>query len=141
VVIDFECALWLAVANVFSSASIQGCVFHWTQAIWRKVQGLGLSTAFHKDDATHKYIKRLMALPFLPHEHIAQMFEQLRALATTPVLQALVNYINDTWINSTVWSPQNWSVFRKSVRTNNDVEGWHHRLNHNARRATLPFYM
>ena len=128
-------------ANVFPNASIQGSVFHWTQAIWQKVEGLGLSTAYHEDDATHKYIKRLTALPFLPHEHIAQMFEQLAALATSPVLQALVNYINDTWINSAVWSPENWSIFRKSVRTNNDVEGWHQRLNHNARRATLPLYL
>ena len=69
------------------------------------------------------------------------MFEQLAALATSPVLQALVNYINNTWINSAVWSPENWSIFRKSVRTNNDVEGWHQRLNHNARRATLPLYL
>ncbi|XP_028408207.1 uncharacterized protein LOC114530782 [Dendronephthya gigantea] len=141
VVIDFEHALWQAVAKVFPGASVQGCVFHWTQAIWRKVQGLGLTTAYNEDDSTHKYIRRLMALPFLPHEHISQMFEQLKALATTPVLQALVAYISDTWINSTVWSPENWSIFKKSVRTNNDVEGWHHRLNHNARRGSLPFYL
>ena len=82
-----------------------------------------------------------MALPFLPHEHIRHMFQQLKDLATTPVLQSLVNYINDTWINSTVWSPENWSVFKKSVRTNNDVEGWHHRLNRHARRASLPVYL
>ena len=82
-----------------------------------------------------------MALPFLPHEYIRHMFQQLKDLATTPVLQSLVNYINDTWINSTVWSPENWSVFKKSVRTNNDVEGWHHRLNNNARRASLPVYL
>ena len=128
VVIDFESALWQAVAKVFPSATVQGCVFHWTQAIWRKVQRLGLSTAFHEDDASHKYIKRLMALLFLPHEHIGQMFAQLRALATTAVLQDLVAYINETWINSTARSLKNWSVFKKSVRTNNDVEGWHHRL-------------
>lgn len=80
VVVDFECELWQAV-----NAKIQGCTFHWTQAVWRKVQGLELSTAFHEDDATHKFIKRLMALPFLPHEYIRHMFQQLNDLATTPV--------------------------------------------------------
>ena len=141
VVVDFECALWKAVEKVFSSAKIQGCVFHWTQAIWRKVQGLGLSTAYQEDHATHKYIKRLMTLPFLPHEHITLMFQQLKDLATTPALQSLVNYIQDTWIDSTVGSPKKWSIFKKSVRTNNDVEGWHHLLNHHARRAKLPLYL
>jgi len=24
---------------------------------------------------------------------------------------------------------ENWSVYRRVIRTNNDVEGWHHRLN------------
>jgi hypothetical protein len=33
-----------------------------------------------------------------------------------------------------------WSVFMLSVRTNNDCEGWHRRLNVQARRGTLPFY-
>ena len=30
-------------------------VFHWTQAVWQKVQSPGLST-FYDDNATHKYI-------------------------------------------------------------------------------------
>ena len=29
----------------------------------------------------------------------------------------------------------------QAVRTNNDVEGWHRRLNVQARRGSLPFYM
>jgi len=33
------------------------------------------------------------------------------------------------WISSTTWPPTTWSVFRQPVRTNNDVEGWHCRLN------------
>ena len=87
VVVDFECELCQAVKKVFPDAKIQGCAFHWTQAVL-KVQGLELSTAFHEDDATHKFIKRLMASPFLPHEHILHirhMFQQLNDLATTPV--------------------------------------------------------
>jgi hypothetical protein len=31
-----------------SLKSIQGCVFHWTQAIWRKVQAVGLTTPYQK---------------------------------------------------------------------------------------------
>ncbi|XP_063447222.1 uncharacterized protein LOC134726731 [Mytilus trossulus] len=41
-VADFESGLWRALTSVFDDPVIQGCVFHWTQAIWRKTQELGL---------------------------------------------------------------------------------------------------
>jgi len=37
--------------------------------------------------------------------------------------------------------PGDWSVFQQTIRTNNDVEGWHYRTNHRGKRAKLPFYM
>ncbi|XP_028408197.1 uncharacterized protein LOC114530772 [Dendronephthya gigantea] len=39
VVIDFEHALWQAVAKVFPGASVQGCVFHWTKQFGGKYKG------------------------------------------------------------------------------------------------------
>jgi len=45
-----------------------------------------------------------------------------------------------TWVESTVWPPSMWSVFRQPVRTNNDVEGWHCRLNVKANRGRLNLY-
>ena len=35
-----------------------------------------------------------------------------------------------------------WSVFKEAVRTNNDIEGWHHGLNRRAEGKTqLPLYL
>ena len=142
VTVNFEWAIWRAFSKVMSNIEVKGCAFHWTQAVWRKVQGLGLQTVYTNDKATNSYVRRLMALPFLPHETILAMFEKLAAEATTPVLQQLVMYIRSTWIESEVWSPCSWSVFMFSIRTNNDIEGWHHGLHRRAAgRCGLPLYV
>ena len=46
VVIDFESAIWGALRQVLPSVVIMGCVFHWTQALWHKIQALGLQAAY-----------------------------------------------------------------------------------------------
>lgn len=35
-VIDFESVLWRAIQDQFPGFTIQGCVFHWAQAVYRK---------------------------------------------------------------------------------------------------------
>ena len=52
----------------------------------------------------------------------------------------LLEYVESTWLQSTVWSLADISLFMRSVRTNNDVEGWYHRLNARTGRANLPLY-
>lgn len=38
ITLDFEQATWAALREVFPDAKLHGCVFHWTQALWRKVR-------------------------------------------------------------------------------------------------------
>ena len=56
ITIDFEAVMWCAIPLVFPGVTILGCYFHWAQAVWRKVQELGLQVAFNNDNNTHKYI-------------------------------------------------------------------------------------
>ena len=88
--------------------------------IWRKVQELGLQVAYNSDDKTHKYIKKLLALPYLPAEHINTVFIALQEKAVTEPLQELTTYISNTWLNSSIWPITSWSVFGRYTRTNND---------------------
>ena len=39
VTLDFERAVWAALRDVIPHAKLHGCVFHWTQALWREVSG------------------------------------------------------------------------------------------------------
>ncbi|XP_073258751.1 uncharacterized protein [Porites lutea] len=128
--------------SVLPAVQLQGCVFHWTQALWRKVQELGLQTAYSNDEATNRFIRKLMALPFLPHYEIRPMFVRLSVQAQTQPLRNLTDYIQEQWIESTIFTPKDWSVFKQPIRTNNDIEGWHSALNRRAGgQCRLQFYL
>ena len=140
--VDFEEATWRAVQEVFPDLQIRGCNFHWAQAVWRKVQELGLVVAFRNDEGTHSLVKKLLALPYLPAEHIPVVFQGLQARSTTEGLGELTQYIQNTWIESRcLWAPRVWSHYMQSIRTNNDLEGWHRRINSKANGHSQSFYL
>lgn len=41
-VADFEAGIWQGIREVFDEPDIQGCAFHFGQAVWRKAQECGL---------------------------------------------------------------------------------------------------
>ena len=121
--------------------TIHGCGFHWAQAMWRQVQVHGLQIAYRQDCGTHRFIRKLLALPYLPCEDITTAFDELiSSTALTPNLITLV-YIRNQWITSTTFPTASRSVYKRNVRTNNDMEGWHNRLNSQAGKSQLPFYV
>ena len=83
-----------------------------------------------------------MALPFLPPEQIEETFHHLDRRAGTAPLLALMDFIWRQWIRNPVFPVPNWSVFMLTVRTNNDLERWHNRLNARVcRTGRVPFYL
>ncbi len=99
-----------------------------------------LQNSYSNDAPTYKLCRKLMALPFLPADDITTQFNILWETAAG-TLADLFSYVETTWINARLWTPSTWSVFGRSIRTNNDVEGWHRRLNHSAKKGHLPFYL
>ena len=107
-----------------------------------QVQELGLQTAYSGNDTVYRYIRKLMALPFLPHHEIRQMFMRLSVQAETQPLRNLTGYIQEQWIDDATFHPRDWSVFQLPIRTNNDIEGWHSALNRRAGgKSKLQFYL
>ena len=137
VVMDFEAAVWNTFWDMLPNVARKGCHFHWTQAIWRKVQDLGFAVLYTSEWFVQNSFRRLMCLPFLPHEHITLLFTNMILLDTPtspmlPLLRQLLNYIQTNRTDS--------NIFSHAVRTNNDWEGWLRRLNAKIRRHHLPFY-
>ncbi|XP_066269846.1 uncharacterized protein [Branchiostoma lanceolatum] len=78
---DYEKAMWSAMSQVLPDVTKTGCMFHWAQCVWRKIQDAGLQTAYPQKAAVHKYLKKIMSLPFLPAEdlEIPAEWERMRA--------------------------------------------------------------
>ena len=141
VILDFEVAAWNAFQESIPGVKISGCSFHWGQTVWRIVQHVDLQGAYNGDVGTQKLIRKLLSLPYLPAASIAEAFYKLKEKCTTPLLSELADYIDRTWINSTTWPTATWSVYLRAVRTNNDCEGWHNRLNVQAQKGNLNMYL
>lgn len=136
-------ALWQALRKALPATRLRGCVFHWAQAVWRKVQALGLSPIYAEKGTVFRCVRSMLALPFLPADLIPQAFQNLsrqNCVRNSANLMILFQYVERTWLNSQVFRCVDWSVHKQPVRTNNDVEGWHNRLNMKARGGSLALY-
>ena len=52
----FTTGAWAAIRHVFPEVEVKGCVFHWSQSVWRHVQGLGLAPAYMEKRDVWEYI-------------------------------------------------------------------------------------
>nr|XP_054765712.1 uncharacterized protein LOC129272618 [Lytechinus pictus] len=101
--------------------------FHWKQSVYRKIQALGLAPMYTRDEEKRLLLQQLMALPFLPVGEVVPEFRRLR-------LQ------KSTWITNPTWPVRVWSTYGKAIRTNNDAEGYNHRLNRRAGGKSMGVY-
>ncbi|KAJ8299089.1 hypothetical protein KUTeg_023149 [Tegillarca granosa] len=141
---DFEAAIWKSLRETIPGIVIRGCNFHWTQAVWRQVQNLGLQTHYCEKVSVYKFVRLLMALPFIPVEHVQPTFQQISQRAqdsNSDVLLRLIRYFENRYVANPKLPIAAWNIFMCAIRTNNDCEGWHRRLNSVARNGSPPFYV
>lgn len=136
VMLDFENAIRNALHIVFPYAAIQGCLFHLSQAIYRKIQSVGLQVQYQNDTGLCLTIRSLAALAFVPVNDIVEAFEAV-AVIIPLAAQPVVDYFEDTYIGrqhsggrrEPMFSHTMWNVRERLInnlpRTNNSIEGWH----------------
>ena len=129
---DWERGARNAVKTRFPGILLRGCHFHYSQSVWRKIQRLGLSNAYHSNSEFKTAVRCFMALPFLPEDQIRPIYNHLNLedVILNPEnmnnFTIFKNYIRKHWINGI---PSNeLSVFNCRFRTNNGEENYHGRL-------------
>ena len=58
---DFEAALWQSVRGVMPHVRLVGCLFHYTQALYRQIQALGLQQSVMEVYREEKSVRRVRA--------------------------------------------------------------------------------
>ena len=135
---DFELAAIQAASQLHPNAKIKGCFFHFTQCVWRKVQDIGLSGEYNKNQPqVVKFVRRMAGLPMLKPDDVVPAFhsaillinnvEEENSERIQDKLNQLKDYMFNTWIKADARFPVClWTRYEVSgPRTNNHLEGYH----------------
>ncbi|KAK8389782.1 hypothetical protein O3P69_009049 [Scylla paramamosain] len=64
----------------------------------------GLQSPYTNDGDMHKYLRKLLSLPYVPAENIEELFIRFYRKANgSPQLLQLLDYVKTTWITSSIW--------------------------------------
>lgn len=140
---DFEMAAIQAARVSFPMADIKGCFFHFTQAVWRKVQDVGLVVAYKESPEIKTFVRRLAVLPLVPLQKIDDVWLDLHGMAPAevPGVTELCDYMVNTWVDDVrprfrreLWNHYQ-TLEQEGTRTNNHLESFHAAFNRSFRTA------
>jgi hypothetical protein len=78
---------------------VLGCLFHFGQCVWRKIQNFGLQKKYHEDKCFHLNVKMLLALTFVPVVDVIKAFELVsNNLSDDDDNDEFLDYFEKTWI-------------------------------------------
>ncbi|VDI61105.1 Hypothetical predicted protein [Mytilus galloprovincialis] len=128
--LDYEVAVRNAAYQVFPGITGKGCFFHYTQCIWRKAQDTGLQTHYKNNNDITRLVRRAAVLPLVPMQHVEDIWlnalEEIDEANTNINTLAFTDYVTEYWVetNRHLWNHYD----TVGPRTNNHLEGWHHKL-------------
>lgn len=102
IIIDFEKGLLMALNQVFPETSIQGCVFHFSQAIWRKIQNDGLTKLYTDDVDFKQLIRNFLNVVYVPinflHDHYIVAKNKIINSKYSDKLNRFIGYFENTYM-------------------------------------------
>ena len=132
---DWEAASRNAFRITYPQVKTYRCWFHFTQRIWAKTQRLGLAEGYRNKREIEKYIKLLMAVPFLTAPLIIPTFNLIQVPkfenSEGNKLEKLKKYFRTRWISRI--SSEELSINDLNIATNNGAESYHSKLKSNIR--------
>jgi hypothetical protein len=75
--VDFESTMIKIIKARFPGSKITGCTFHMRQAVWRKLQEIGLIPFFFNDADFQELVYMIYALSFVPMDKIVDYYEEV----------------------------------------------------------------
>lgn len=131
IMIDFESAPRKAIKEIWPSALVTGCNFHFVQAVWRKSRLLEelkiVKIVKCKNDTAKTILKMYTRLSLLPLEKIdegvkaIEKFQQQVKLESA--FQRFRSYFKTTWLDGR-YKKEDWCVSSLDHRTNNYIEAY-----------------
>lgn len=123
VTIDFEEGTMKALTKF--NVTVKGCYYHYVNSLWRKAKILGLSKDKHK----RRIISLCTNLALLPENEIVSGwgYIQNEMMENCESMMKFKDYFDNYWMKGDYHTI--WSVYGERHRTNNAVEGWHHKIN------------
>ena len=132
---DFEKAVHNSIKEHFPGSSVKGCIFHLGQAMWRKIQELGLSKTYvERTSDTSKWLSHTFGLAYLNPEEVEDSFVfdlMPGAPDEDSACDKYADYLLSTYIASdSIFPPDLWaSSPENSRRTNNAAEAFQSHYN------------
>ncbi|CAF1156767.1 unnamed protein product, partial [Rotaria magnacalcarata] len=135
---DFESGTIKSVKGMLPNILHKGCLFRFSQAIWRQVQNKELATKYREDECFCLKVKKLIALAFVSLDEVTTAFD-LIADQFDDDTDDLLAYFEKTWIGKPkrrgtgrkkpLFDHKLWNIHDRVIaatpRSNNSVEGWH----------------
>ncbi|XP_063062496.1 uncharacterized protein LOC134455401 [Engraulis encrasicolus] len=136
---DLEVALFRALRGELLGAQVVTCSYHFYQSLRSKIQELHLAGAYQSDVRVRRWVRRAMAVVFLPPAVVRQSFREAAGSEETaglvgehPALGDFIRYLEQTYLGEhALFPPHIWNAYghRQDNTDNNHVEAFHQRWN------------
>ncbi len=138
--VDFEQATIKAFQKNFKETKLDGCFFHFAQALFRNFKLKVIDWKDHwKEEGCRKTFRSLESLAFLPPKEVINAFKLIQTTAPVYMSNFITDYFENKYIGSIdqksgkrkvpVFPIKLWSVNQRVLdglpRTNNSIEAWH----------------